>query len=492
MLFNSIDFIIFFIVVIAVLYLIPARTRLIWLLIASYFFYMCWDARFIALIVASTFITYFCGILLGRTDGTGKRKLILAASTVVNLGLLFFFKYFNFTLDICGRIVGREISPLHIILPVGISFYTFQAVGYTIDCYRHQIEPERNFIRYALFVSFFPQLVAGPIERSKNLLGQIKNLESVTRRELIDPEKIQRGFILMVYGLFLKLVIADRISIFVDNVYEDVNGFGTVGLFLACLGFGLQIYCDFYGYSLIAIGAAGFVGIRLMENFAAPYLATSMTDLWRKWHISLSSWFRDYLYIPLGGSRKGQVRKYINLLIVMSVSGLWHGADTTFIVWGTIHGILLIVEGILKPAIHKIEEKFGVDKSNIGFMFFRAFPVMFMFSAALVVFRADSLSQALRFFERMFTRPDWWILSDGTVFTYGLNASECVILAASVLILAGADLIRTRRGLTLDAWLMKQFTGFRIVFVALLVIMTVLFGIYGPGFDSQQFIYFQF
>ena len=341
MLFNSIDFLIFLPIVLVIYYIIPMKYKHIWLLISSYYFYMCWNAKYVLLIFVSTVITYLSGILIDKVEKTwpdvndiGKyKKLILAISFVSNLGILFYFKYINFTLDIVTRVLSKmnismNVPVFDVILPVGISFYTFQALSYSVDVYRGEVAPEHDFFRYALFVSFFPQLVAGPIERSKNLLTQLR-----------EPRKFDFGYafdgiLLMLWGFFLKIVLADRIAIFVDTVYGDCEHYQGIYLIVATVLFAVQIYCDFSGYSSIAMGTAKLLGIELMDNFNAPYLSTSVADFWRRWHISLTSWFKDYLYIPLGGSKKGILRKYLNKMIVFMLSGLWHGAQLTFVVWG--------------------------------------------------------------------------------------------------------------------------------------------------------------
>jgi D-alanyl-lipoteichoic acid acyltransferase DltB (MBOAT superfamily) len=327
MLFNSIEFLIFFPIVVVVYFIIPDKIKHLWLLIASYYFYMCWNAKYALLILASTIVTYISGILLDKVKNqTLLKKSVVTASFVINLGILFYFKYINFMLVIFTRIFAKLHIQLNtpvfdIILPVGISFYTFQALSYTMDVYRGEIKAEKNFFRYALFVSFFPQLVAGPIERSKNLLKQL----SVPQK--FSFENMREGLLLMMWGYYLKLVLADRIAIFVDTVYGDYKTYPGMYLIIATMLFAVQIYCDFAGYSTIAMGAAKVLGVELMENFNAPYLSTSVAEFWRKWHISLTSWFKDYLYIPLGGSRKGKLRKYLNKMIVFLVSGLWHGQD---------------------------------------------------------------------------------------------------------------------------------------------------------------------
>ena len=301
MLFNSINFLAFFPVVTLIYFIVPRKVRYIWLLAASYYFYMCWNVKYALLLLTSTAVTWLCGFWVHSAKKPGWKKLALATCLCVNLGILFFFKYFDFFLLNCNRV----LSVLHlqlleksfdVLLPVGISFYTFQALGYTIDVYRGKVEPEKNILRYALFVSFFPQLVAGPIERSESLLGQMRGLE---KKKLWNYGNVVSGLTLMVWGLFVKMVIADRVAILVDHVFGNYYLYGTVALVAGALGFAIQIYCDFMGYSTIAIGAARVMGFQLMENFDTPYFARSVSEFWKRWHISLSTWFRDYVYIPL-------------------------------------------------------------------------------------------------------------------------------------------------------------------------------------------------
>ena len=309
MLFNSYGFLGFFPVVCIFYYFIPIRFRYLFLLAASLFFYMCWNPKYVLLLLTSISITYLSGLLIEGTENIGRKKLFVWLSFLSNLGILFFFKYFNFAAASLSRALQLiHLQPLNlsfdVLLPVGISFYTFQALSYTVDVFRGEIRAERNYFRYALYVSFFPQLVAGPIERSKNLLSQI----NAPRK--LDWERVQSGLIQMLYGYFQKVMISDNAAVIVDQVYDNFHSYGSVELVLATLLFAVQIYCDFGGYSNIAIGAARILGFDLMDNFNAPYLSMSVAEFWRRWHVSLSSWFRDYVYIPLGGNRKGRIRKY--------------------------------------------------------------------------------------------------------------------------------------------------------------------------------------
>jgi D-alanyl-lipoteichoic acid acyltransferase DltB (MBOAT superfamily) len=331
---------------------------------------MCWNAEYALLILTTTVITFGSGMVIEKAreadnENRSKAKLAVAASFILNIGILFYFKYTNFALGLMGGLlnrvgVGISIPVFDIVLPVGISFYTFQALSYTMDVYRGDIYAEKNFFKYALFVSFFPQLVAGPIERSKNLLKQLQPHK-------FNYEDFRDGFLLMLWGYFLKLVLADRIAIFVDTVYKDYYQFGGMYIVVATMLFAVQIYCDFAGYSVIAMGAAQILGIKLMENFDAPYLSTTVAEFWRRWHISLTSWFRDYLYIPLGGSRKGKLRKYINIMIVFLVSGLWHGASLSFVLWGGLNGLYQVIGSLLMPVRDKLRELLGINRDKLGY-----------------------------------------------------------------------------------------------------------------------------
>ena len=327
MLFNSFDFIVFFPIVLFIYFIIPRKIRYIWLLVTSYYFYMCWNARYALLLFTSTVVTYAVALMMRHwKENVLLKKSMVVTSLVINLGILLFFKYFNFVFDSIEKILSKtgmsfQAPVLDILLPVGISFYIFQAVGYTIDVYRGKIEPEKNLLRYALFVAFFPQLVAGPIERSGNLLPQ---LQKVHELKLWNPKRIQQGALIMLYGYILKMVIADRAAIYVDTIFDSMlySNYQGFQMAIAVVLFSLQIYCDFGGYSYIAMGAAKIMGFELMDNFKMPYLARNIKDFWDRWHVSLTTWFRDYLYLPLGGSRKGVARKYINIFIVFVVSGL--------------------------------------------------------------------------------------------------------------------------------------------------------------------------
>lgn len=340
MIFSSLEFFIFFALVLLGLTILRDKhaSRKLLLLAASYYFYAYWDWRFLSLIILSTLVDFVAGKQIGATAHPAKRRRWLLLSLCCNLGMLGFFKYFNFFIESfrpLAESVGFHPGTLAIILPVGISFYTFQTLSYTIDIYRRNMEPHDSLLDFALFVGFFPQLVAGPIVRAAAFLPQLKEYKPLTRANAYA------GFQLFTYGLFKKVFIADRLAIFTDNVFANAGAYDSPTTWLAAAGYAMQIYFDFSGYSDMAIGVARFMGYDLGKNFNFPYLATSPQSFWRRWHISLSSWIRDYLYIPLGGNRKGTVRTYVNLMVSMLLCGLWHGAAWTFVAWGGLHGMAL-------------------------------------------------------------------------------------------------------------------------------------------------------
>ena len=473
MLFNSIEFLLFFPAVVAVYFLLGKnRFRIPFLLGASYFFYMNWEPVYAALILTSTVVTWACGILVERSEGNPRRrKGFLAASLAINFGILFFFKYFNFFNEtVFGLLsalgIRMQVPGLDVLLPVGISFYTFQAVGYTVDVYRGTIKAERNFPVYALFVSFFPQLVAGPIERAKNLLPQFREEHS------FKPAEAAEGLKLMLWGLFMKVCVADVLAEFVDAVYDNVPMHGGASLFVATLFFAFQVYCDFAGYSCIAIGAARTMDFRLMENFRQPYFSASIKEFWRRWHISLSSWLTDYVYIPLGGNRVPFLRHLANLLVTFLVSGLWHGANWTFVAWGALHGFYLVLENVAR----RYAGDSGIFRSRAA-RILRVPACFALVCFAWIFFRADSLGTAFSVVGKIF--GDW-----GTLFDNKISFWFCAFSGIAVLLLKD---VADRWGLGVRL-LRSPRPAVRIVSAVALTAYILLFGAFG----SKTFIYFQF
>jgi len=428
---------------------------------------MNWEPTYALLILTSSITTFLCAKYLEIFDKQKlKKKIILIFSLVINLGILFIFKYYNFinesvfwSLKSLG--IRWEVPGLHILLPVGISFYTFQAIGYTIDVYNNKIRAEKHFGIYALFVSFFPQLVAGPIERAKNLLPQFK------QNHFMELSNISAGLKQMLWGYFMKIVIADRVALYVDAVYNNPENHNGSSFMLATFLFSVQIYCDFAGYSAIAIGAARVMGFNLMENFHRPYFAISIGQFWKRWHISLSTWFKDYVYIQLGGNRVNKYRHLLNLLITFTVSGLWHGANWTFLYWGLLHGIFLVIEVLFTGKFLWLK-KFKI--LNLLFIFL-------LTTFAWIFFRANSINDAHYIIGQIFTNIQQPFI-DKTVLGYSFLAILVLFIKEVFEEFAptGLSLFNNKRSIV-------RFSSYTLVFIAI-----ILLGV----FDGGQFIYFQF
>ncbi|MFH1460663.1 MAG: MBOAT family O-acyltransferase [Candidatus Omnitrophota bacterium] len=476
MLFNSWEFTIFFIIVyIAYLGLNHPRQNKL-LLIASYVFYAGWDWRFLSLLLFSTLIDYFCGIKIQSLDSEKKRKLFLFLSVFGNLLILGFFKYFNFfteNLQNLLQLFNIRITPnfLKIILPVGISFYTFQTMSYTIDIYRRKMLPTKNFVDFALFVAFFPQLVAGPIERAKHLLPQISNPRK------INLQDFYQGSYLIFWGLFQKVFIADNLAEIVDPIFNSHGPYQGGLVILGVYAFAFQIFCDFAGYSNIARGLAKMLGFDIMINFNTPYFSTNPQEFWRRWHISLSSWLKDYCYISLGGNRKGKLITYRNLFITMLLGGLWHGASWTFVLWGVYHGVLLIIYRMIKPLLVKFK---GIKKKQIANLWHILKIIFFFHLIALgwLIFRAQSIEQFWNMFCSIIFNVN--LFSDINLLGLGLN----IIFFTWILFLVQIMQIRTNQIMIIY----KQNFIFKGIFYYLCFYLMLLYGV----FEKKEFIYFIF
>ena len=463
MLFNSIQFILFFVVVTILYFDLPHRFRWLLLLIASCYFYMAFKPVYIAILGFTIVVDYFAGILIEQSKGS-RKKVFLIASLIANIGVLGTFKYWNFInqniTDLLGLSGAENPLPfLDILLPVGLSFHTFQAMSYTIEVYRGHQKAERHFGIYSLYVMFYPQLVAGPIERPQNLLHQFREEHSW------DVERFRKGFSQMLWGFFKKVVIADRLSIFVNEVYGDWTHMSGANLWIAVVFFSFQIYCDFSGYSDIAIGSARIMGFDLMTNFNKPYFAKSVEEFWKRWHISLSTWFRDYLYIPLGGNRHGVLRRYINLTIIFLVSGIWHGAGWNFVLWGALHAAFVVIELVYRS-------RFG--KAMIP-DFLKMILTFFVVSIAWIFFRTPTTEQSFGIIEMLFGGADFGVISSQVMNNAEIALSVLLILV--LLIIEKLDL-RLKFNTT---WSFAAMSS------------AVIFIIYLLGvFNQEQFIYFQF
>lgn len=494
MIFNSLEFLIYFPIVIFMYFLLPFRFRWIWLLGASYYFYMNWNPKYAILMATSTVVTYLSGILIEKANEIlekdkrdKRRKLWIFLSFSINLLILFFFKYFNFlgenlTYLFSKLNIGFKVPNFDILLPVGISFYTFQALSYTMDVYRGDVKAQKNLVKYALFVSFFPQLVAGPIERSTHLLTQLDKEYS------FNYDRVKNGLLLMLWGLFKKIVIADRLAVLVNTVYNTPRDYEGIVLIIASIFFAFQIYCDFSSYSDIAIGAANVMGYDLMKNFKRPYFSKSIAEFWRRWHISLGTWFRDYLYFPLGGSKVSKLKRYRNIMIVFLVSGLWHGASWNFIIWGALHGIYQLVGIELKPFRDRIVKVFKIDRNTFSHKLYRVITTFILVDFAWIFFRANNFKDARYIVKKLFVFNPW-VLFDGTLYKLGLDSKDFDLSLKLIFLLLIIKYLQ--RNIIIRNWIIKQNLLFRHFSYVIFILIIFIFGAYG-NYNSQEFIYFQF
>ena len=481
MLFNSLQFLIFFPLVATAFFALPDRLRNILLLIASYYFYMCWRPGYIAVIIFITLLDYFAGIMIEGAKEERARQFFLGLSILGNFGLLFVFKYFNFFAQSLSALphVGssRAIPLLRLALPIGLSFHTFQAVSYTIEVYRRRVPAERNLLDYALYVSFFPQMVAGPIERPYHLLPQFKT------HKQIEFESVRSGLEQAMWGFFKKAVIADRIAVMVNTVYRTPQQFSGPILTLATILFSIQIYCDFSGYSDIAIGCARIMGFELMTNFRQPYFSQSIEEFWRRWHISLSTWFRDYLYIPLGGNRVSAWRWCANILVVFTVSGLWHGANWTFVVWGAAHGIFYLVGRATSGLRVSVAKMLGEGSVPRVFAAWRMLFTFALVTAAWVFFRAQSITDALFVFTHFYRIGNFHFAD---LNQSGMEPSDFIIAAAMITVTFVVEWLQMNEtAAARDLWNIKPV---RWALYYACAYSIVCFGV----FERLEFIYFRF
>lgn len=506
MLFNSFHFLLFFFLVFVLYFVLPHKFRWILLLIASYYFYMCWRPELIILIIFSTLMNYFISLLIYKEKNEKQRKKYLIISLIINFGLLFIFKYFiflnqtfmelytaiiNFIFTLTGHtplqttelLKYYPLKNVDIILPMGISFYTFQAASYTIDVYRKKIKPVRHYGIFSLFITFFPQLVAGPIERSENLLPQF------FVKHKFHSERILSGLKLMLLGYFKKIVIADRAAVAVNTVFNSPYNYSGLYYVFATLLFTFQLYCDFSGYSDIAVGSAKVLGFDLMMNFDKPYLSKSIKEFWRRWHISLSSWFMDYVYIPLGGNRNGKAKQYRNLMITFLVSGLWHGSNWTYVIWGGIHGLYQLIGIATSKIRNSIKRFFHLENSSISSII----SILITFSLvsfALIFFRANTIYEALYITKNLFDNFTNWTDKQylyEVITGMGSNLYELKVVVFSIFILIISEIISGKKSV-FDFWERKPYI-FRLAFYVLIGAVILTTGVY---YNAGEFIYFQF
>lgn len=476
----SIEFILFFALVLIGFHVLPSKLRCVFLLAASYIFYGSQNFAHLCFLVIATVFTYGSALMIqSKKENKKLAKIILITAIVVNCLFLGYFKY-------AGFFTGGKIQSL--LLPVGISFYMFMSIGYMVDVYKGKTEAEKNIFQYGLFVSFFPIILSGPIERAGNMLSQFKT--DFLGKIKFDTERIRDGLVRMLWGYFQKLVLADRIAVLVNTVYDSPESYGGAIVILASVFYTFQIYCDFAGYSNIAIGMSKALGLKVMENFRVPYLATSIADFWRRWHISLSSWFRDYVYIPLGGNRKGTIRKYVNVMVVFLLSGLWHGAGWTFILWGGLHGAYQVVGALLMPVRKKAAEILRIKEESLGNRIVKTLVTFGLVNTAWILFRADNMSHVVRIVKRM-KEMQIWQLFDESIYSLGLDRANVNLLFIGLLVVVIVDILN-ERGCYVAARIVKERLWIRWPIYITGILLVLICGMWGAGYDAGNFIYYKF
>ncbi len=477
MIFTTFQFVIFYVVVFGLYFLLPRSARHPLLLAASYYFYMCSVPWYLTVIIAITLIDFFTGIKMEEARSHAVKRFYLILSLVSNLGILITFKYAAFFASNINDVLGIGLPVLKLILPLGISFHTFQAVSYSVEVYRGRVPAERSLMRYSLYVAFFPQMVAGPIERPGNLLTQFHTDHT------LNYDRFRSGLQMVLWGLFKKVAVADLVAPVVSTVYAAPEQFSGPVLILATVLFAVQIYGDFSGYTDIAIGVARMMGYDLMINFRQPYFSKSVGEFWRRWHISLSTWFRDYLYIPLGGSRAGPLHRHVNIFIVFLVSGFWHGANWTFLAWGALHGFYLVVGSLTEPIRARIGVALGLKRLGPVLAISQVLTTFALVTIAWVFFRAANIHDAVHIIKTM---PNWSGFHLTDIFTLGLPRFEMALVPVMISTVIVTEWLQAYKpAFIIRLWSLRPFRwlcyfacGFAIIF----------FGV----FEKIEFIYFQF
>lgn len=450
------------------------------LLCASVLFYASFGVKQLLFLFLCIMITFIGAVMGEKYD----KKYILLALTA-NISLLVVMKYLPFfyaNLDVLSRRGGGKISQL---LPIGLSFYIFQSSSYLLDVYHGKVHVETNIVDFALYVSFFGTIVSGPIQKARNFLPQIKE------KRVITDKGIQKAILFFLWGIFIKMVIADRLTMFVDTVWNSYEQFEGFTLFAAAVAYSIQIYLDFSGYSYMAVGVAAMFGFTLTENFRRPYLGTSIGDFWKRWHISLTEWFREYLYIPLGGNRRGSFRKYINMIVVFLVSGLWHGAEWSFVVWGGIHAAYHVVGNLTEKWRIVLCGRLKINRETFSYGLWQRLCVFLMAAFAWIFFRAPTLGDAFGYIKGMFSCWNPWVLFDKSLYTLGLAKEEWIICAWGMVIILITSCIE-EKGTRIGEVFCLQNIVFRYLCYFALFMAVVIFGVYGPGYDASKFIYMGF
>lgn len=492
MLFHSYQFFIFLPLVLLLYFIIPGRWRTAWLLFTSYLFYWRFQPKYALVLLAVTAISYAAGRRM--ESAARKKRIVFRAGAGTALAVLVLFKYTDFILENINGVLGLAGAaplslPFSLVMPVGVSYFTFQIISYLSDVYHGKAPAEKNFLAYALYVSFFPKIISGPIERAGEFLTQIRECHSWN---LWDGERVRNGLVLMMWGYFEKLVIADRLAILTGKVFGDYASYGSVELFAAAAAFYLQLYTDFDGYTNIARGMAKVMGFSLAENFNAPFFAKNIREYWNRWHISLSRWLRDYIYIPLGGNRKGTLCKYRNLLVTFLVSGIWHGAAWNYVFWGLLHGIYEVAGLAVTPFIEKINDRLHTRTQSFSYRLIQTVKCWLLVCFAYIFFKVPTAMDGLRYLKRMATKWNPWALFDGSLYTLGISEKYFHFLVWAVILLLLVDWLKYKKRTEIDVWLSAQCIWFRWAVMLGCIMAVIIFGAYGPAYDAADFIYFGF
>lgn len=523
MIFTSFEFIAFFLIVLIGYYLIFPNLRWIWLLAASFYFYTKASPQFLPYILASVAVIYASSRMIGYLDSrkasyfqkneltkdekkaynkrcTRNKKIFCATGIILNVGMLAFTKYFNFVGESVSAITGGTFTALDIIVPLGISFYTFQSTGYLIDVYRGMYEPQKNPMKYALFILFFPQIMQGPIGRYNDLAPQL--FEPCK----FDYARLKSGLVRMLWGFFKKMVIADRAALLVNTVFDNWKPYSGAVIWAAVFLYAVQLYADFSGYMDIALGAGEALGIRLSENFRTPYFSKSTAEFWRRWHITLGTWFRDYLFYPIIRTKMFQkvakskkLPKFVKtnlptiagLAVVWLITGIWHGADWHYAAWGIYYGMIIIASSLLAPVYEKLTKLLRIKTDCFSYKLFQIVRTFLIVLVGYVLFRGNGLMAAFKMIRSMFTVFNPWVFTDGTLLTLGLDAANWNVLILSMLILLAVS-IANENGINVRERISQQNIIFQWICYLAGIFAVLIFGIYGSGYDASAFMYLNF
>ena len=480
----SISFMAFTAAVFLGYFILPLKVRPYWLLLTSLYFYSCFGWKGFILIGFSVVSTFAAAHAVARIRRQSVKKLVTALTVILNVGLLTAVKYLNYTLSLFGRIVELPINEISVIVPLGIAFYTMQAVSYLVDVHKGKYPPERNFFKYLCYMTYFPIIMQGPISRYDQLADQIFTPQR------FSFDRMKSGLSLVLWGLFKKMVIADRAAVLVNQVFDNYTSYEGLEIVIAVLMYTLQIYTDFSGCVDISRGISEVLGIKLIENFKHPYFASSIKDFWRRWHIALSSWFKDYIYIPLGGSRKGVVRKYFNLTVVFLVSGLWHGVGIHYIAWGLLQAFYQIVGELTAGVRSRLYDRCEIDRESFSFKLGGQLVTFALVNVSWLFFRANGFIAALKMLKSAVMNPNPWILTNGRLFELGLDAKDINVIVISTAVLLVVSLMQQK--FSVREKLEQQNFIFRYFVYLAAVIAILVLGMYGPGYNASQFIYMQF